>query len=185
MPPMACRAVPFLVISASLNPESNSRTLALAAEEAVRGTGRNAEFLDLRNPELAGLPICDGASAYTHPAVDGLNARIMGAEGILIAAPIYNYDVNAALKNLVELTGSSWEDQTVGFLCAAGGQASYMSVMAFANSLMLDFRCVIVPRFVYATSRDFGADGKPVPAIAKRVEELAAALVRLSAAKKE
>ena len=30
-----------------------------------------------------------------------------------------------------------------------------MSVMPFANSLMLDFRCVIVPRFVYATEMDF------------------------------
>jgi FMN reductase len=182
---MTCRAVSFLIISASLNPESNSRTLALAAVEALRGVGRNAELLDLREPEFAALPMCDGASAYAHPALDGLNARIMGAEGVLIAAPIYNYDVNAALKNLVELTGSSWEDQTVGFICAAGGQASYMSIMAFANSLMLDFRCVIVPRFVYATSRDFSEDGQPAPAIAKRVVELAEALVRLSAAKKE
>lgn len=179
---MACRAVPFLVISASLDPESNSRTLALAAADALRGVGRNVDFLDLRDEPL---PMCDGGSTYAHPALDRLNARITGAEGILCAAPIYNYDVNAALKNLVELTGSAWEDKTVGFLCAAGGQASYMSVMAFANSLMLDFRCVIVPRFVYTTSRDFGDDGKPTPAIAKRVEDLAAALVRLSAAGKE
>ena len=182
---MTCRAVSFLVISASLNPESNSRALALAAAEALLGVGRNVDFLDLRDPEFAGLPMCDGASAYAHPAIDGLNTRIMATEGALIAVPIYNYDVNAALKNLVELTGSSWEDKTVGFLCAAGGQASYMSIMAFANSLMLDFRCVIVPRFVYATSRDFGDDGKPAPAIAKRVVELAEALVRLSSAKKE
>jgi len=182
---MACRAVPFLVISASLNPESNSRTLALAAAEALRGESRNVDFLDMREPDVANLPMCDGGSAYAHPALDGLNARISGAEGILCAAPIYNYDVNAALKNLVELTGSAWEDKTVGFICAAGGQASYMSVMAFANSLMLDFRCVIVPRFVYSTSRDFGEDGKPTSAIAKRIEELATALVRLSAAAKE
>ncbi|HEY5551517.1 MAG TPA: NAD(P)H-dependent oxidoreductase [Opitutaceae bacterium] len=175
--------MPFLVISASLNPESNSRTLALAAAEALRAASRNVDFLDMREPDVANLPMCDGASAYAHPALDGLSARISGAEGILCAAPIYNYDVNAALKNLVELTGSAWENQVVGFLCAAGGQASYMSAMAFANSLMLDFRCVIVPRFVYSTSRDFSEDGKPVPAIAKRVEELAAALVRLSAAK--
>jgi FMN reductase len=180
---MTCRAVSFLVISASLNPESNSSTLALAAADALRAARREVDFLDMREPPVAGLPLCDGAEAYAHPALDGLNARIAAAEGILCAAPIYNYDINAALKNLVELTGSSWEDKTVGFMCAAGGQASYMSVMAFANSLMLDFRCVIVPRFVYTVSRDFGADGKPTEAIAKRVEELTAALVRLSAAR--
>jgi FMN reductase len=177
-------AVPILVISASLNPDSNSRTLALTAAGALRAAGREVDVLDMREPAIAGLPICDGAEAYGHPALDALNARIAGAEGILCAVPIYNYDINAALKNLVELTGSSWEDKTVGFLCAAGGQSSYMSVMAFANSLMLDFRCVIVPRFVYTVSRDFGPDGKPTEAIARRVEELASALVRLSAAAK-
>ena len=177
---MACRAVPFLVISASLNPESNSRALAIAAVDALRAAGRETDFLDLRESPL---PICDGDKSYNDPALDGINARISSADGILIAAPVYNYDLNAAVKNLVELTGSSWEDKTVGFLCAAGGQSSFMSVMSFANSLMLDFRCVIVPRFVYTTSRDFEADGKHVPAIAKRVEELALALVRLSAAK--
>ena len=69
--------------------------------------------------------------------------------------PIYNYDVNAAVKNLVEMTGKVWENQIVGFICAAGGQSSYMSVMAFANSLMLDYRCLIVPRFIYAVYEDF------------------------------
>ena len=59
---------------------------------------------------------------------------------------------------MIELTGSSWEDKIVGFLCAAGGTTSYMSVMAYANSLMLDFRCVIIPRFVYATGNAFDDD---------------------------
>ena len=45
--------------------------------------------------------------------------------------------------------------RTVGFLCAAGGQRSYMSILSFANSLLLDFRCWIVPRFVYAIGSDF------------------------------
>jgi len=175
--------MPFLVVSASLNPESNSRALALGGADALRAVGREVDWLDLRDQAAAGLPMCDGADAYGHPLLDGLKARIKGAEGILVAAPVYNYDLNAALKNLVELTGSAWEDQTVGFLCAAGGQASYMSVMGFANSLMLDFRCVIVPRFVYTTASDFDGDGKPVPAIAKRIDQLAAALVRLSAAR--
>ena len=44
--------------------------------------------------------------------------------------------------------------KTVGFLCAAGGPRGYMGVLAFANALMLDFRCWIVPRFVYATREE-------------------------------
>jgi FMN reductase len=52
--------------------------------------------------------------------------------------------------------------------------------MGLANSLMLDFRCVIVPRFVYATKPAF-ADGKLVdPDIATRVDELTKELVRFA-----
>src|SRR5256714_12133895 len=80
------------------------------------------------------------------PASKKLTAAVENADGILIASPVYNYDVAAATKNMIELTGSAWEDKIVSFLCADGGHASYMSVMSYANSLMLDFRCVIIPR---------------------------------------
>jgi FMN reductase len=59
-----------------------------------------------------------------------------------------------------------------------------MSVMSFANSLMLDFRCVVVPRFVYATERDFadeqldagGEVRRRVRALAEDVAAFAGAL---------
>jgi NAD(P)H-dependent FMN reductase len=73
---------------------------------------------------------------------------VNSARAVIIATGIYNYDANAAVKNLVELTGDAWENKVVGFLCAAGGMSSYMSIMSLANSLMLDFRSIIVPRFV-------------------------------------
>jgi len=79
----------------------------------------------------------------------------------LLAGPIYNYDFSAAAKNFVELTGADcWSGKVVGFLAAAGGGASYLSVLSLANSLMVDFRCVIIPRFVYADGGAFGKDGK-------------------------
>ena len=83
---------------------------------------------------------------------------------------------------MVELTGSSWEDKIVAFLCAAGGMNSYMSVMAFANSLMLDFRCVIIPRFVYATSQAFEGEKLKDAKIADRIEQVTAEFVRVTRA---
>src|SRR5205085_2856527 len=71
-----------------------------------------------------GLPLCDADACYTQPAAQGLNKAIEAADGILVATPVYNYDVSAAAKNMVELTGSSWEEKVVGFLCAAGGMSS-------------------------------------------------------------
>ncbi len=87
--------------------------------------------------------------------------------------PIYNYGINAAAKNVVELTGrDAWTGKVVGFVCAAGGHGSFMSVMPLANSLMLDFRCIIVPRFVYATKAAV-QDGKVVSdEIRKRISQL-------------
>ena len=57
-----------------------------------------------------------------------------------------------------------------------------MSPIGFANSLMFDFRCLIVPRFVYCTKNDFTEAGEPGPEIRDRVERLAAAVVDLSCA---
>jgi FMN reductase len=60
--------------------------------------------------------------------------------------------------------------------------SSYMSVMAYANSLMLDFRSVIIPRFVYATGNAFDGDIPADPRIVERVEQVAAELIRFTTA---
>jgi FMN reductase len=137
------------------------------------------DWVDLRELDL---PMCDASACYTHPASLKMSAAIEAADGILIATPIYNYDVSASAKNLVELTGSAWEDKVVGFLCAAGGMSSYMSVMGYANSLMLDYRCVIIPRFVYATGDAFDDDKLKDAKVTKRIEEVAAELIRFTQA---
>ena len=104
------------------------------------------------------------------------------ADGVIVAAPVYNYDVSASAKNMIELTGSAWEDKIVALLCAAGGMSSYMSVMAYANSLMLDFRCVVVPRFVFATGDAFDEKGVRDSEIAERIAQVAAEIIRFTSA---
>jgi len=171
----------LLIVSASLNSESNSRLLAREAERVLHADGLDVTLLDLR--ELP-LPVCDGEKAYSDPNVLQADKLVAGADGIIVATPIYNYDANAAAKNLVELTGRAWTNKTVAFLCSAGGHSSYMSIMALANSLMLDFRCVIVPRFVYATGEAFSGDKITDSTIVARVAECARATARLAAAVK-
>jgi NAD(P)H-dependent FMN reductase len=168
-----------LVISCSLNPTSRSAQLARYAYQAMLKDHPDASWFDLRD---AGLPMCDGGAAYQHPEVAPLSAIIAQADPILLAVPVYNFDANAAAKNLIELTGKAWSGKVVGFLCAAGGRSSYMSIMSIANSLMLDFRCVIVPRFVYATGDDFDGDGSPSDSITPRTDELCKTSVRLARA---
>ena len=168
----------FAVISASLNPRSRSRVLARRAADQIEKAGESVDWIDLQ--EVGPLPLCDGGAAYNDPKVQQLDERIANAAGILMAAPIYNYYVNAAAKNVVELTGYSWKGKVVGFLGAAGGKSSYMSMMDLANSLMLDFRCIIVPRFVYSVKADVDGDSIVNEEIARRADELAAELVRIT-----
>jgi FMN reductase len=170
----------LLVIACSLNPDSRSAVLADAAAAALRTHAEvEVDEIDLREHDL---PLSDSGAAYAAPAVSALSARIAAADAVLLAVPIYNYGVNAAAKNLIELTGRAWTGKAVGFLCAAGGRGSYMSVLPLANALMLDFRCLILPRFVYATGEDFEeAEGHPTlaPPVAERVQRLAEETARL------
>ena len=168
--------MPYLVISTSLNPASKSYILAREAHRLL-SADHDVDFLDLRKCRL---PHCDGSAAFAKPSVARVRKKIEQATCILVAVPIYNYDCGSAAKNLIELTGEAWKDKTVGFLCTAGGTNSYMSVMGLANSLMLDFRCLIIPRFVYACGKSF-AEGKLADTdISSRVDELVQKAIALN-----
>jgi len=169
----------YLVVSTSGNPDSNSRRMARIAFTHLEKLSVAPAWLDLREMEL---PLCDADACYGSEGAQKLNRAIKTADGIIVAAPVYNYDVSASAKNMIELTGSAWENKVVGFLCAAGGMSSYMSVMAYANSLMLDFRTVIIPRFVYATGSAFEDDEPKDAKIVERIEQVADELVRFTSA---
>ncbi len=147
------------IVATSLDASSKSQLLARHAAKVLEERGVSHTLLDLRDtPELA--------------------APLKQATHVIFAVPVYNFDVNAAAKQVIEDHGGALEGKTVGFLCQAGGQRSYMSVLGFANSLMLDFRCWIVPRFVYATSNDFEEGEQLGETIRGRITELLDTLIQ-------
>lgn len=161
----------ILIISSSLSKKSQSRKMAEYILNRLNSEEIDIEMLDLRDYNL---PFCNGDEDSDISIVMDLKSMIREAQGILIATPIYNYNVNAAIKNLIELTGSGWSDKVVGFICSAGGKSSYMSVMSLANSLMLDFRCIVIPRFVYTDDDSRQLDDS----IKKRLDQLSSELIR-------
>ena len=186
----------ILIISCSLNPDSQSYRLALAAKAALRAPGAASapdtdageapvHLVDLRRTPL---PLCNGTAAQRaadsatrdHDDVAALAAAIVRAPAVILAVPVYNFNTSAAAKNLIELTGAAWQHKIVGFLCAAGGGSAYMAPLSLAHSLMLDFRCLIVPRFVYATRGDFDDDGAISAGVRRRVDNLCRATTRLA-----
>ena len=163
----------ILIIGTSLDPDSRSQLLAKVATQIAESLGHDVKYMDLREFEL---PMAGPADSWDDPRVKALKKRTEVYHKIILTVPIYNFDVNAAAKNWLELIGGKWlEDATVGFICAAGGRASYMSVMGFANALQLDFRAWIVPRFVYVTGNEWNAD-EPNADVLERIRGLVQAV---------
>lgn len=167
-----------LVISCSLSTTSRSALMADYLTKSLEVSGDSVESVDLRSFEL---PFCDGSSAYSHPNVIQLSQKIADAHSITLAVPIYNYDVGGPARNIISLTGQVWTEKVVGLIGAAGGDRSFMSLVSLGNSLMLDFRSVVVPRYVYASKAEF-ASGRPQGEIANRLDLLAADLGRFATA---
>lgn len=172
-------SAPLLVISCSLSPASRSRALARYAHERLTAIGAPPTLVDLAGLDL---PVCDGDAACDHPRAAELRGKILAASGVLLAFPIYNYDAGAAAKNLIELTGSAWEGKVVAMACAAGAMSSYMAPMGLAQSLMLDFHCFVLPRFVLATAEAFAGGDLADDRVRQRMDRLAAELVRVAIA---
>ena len=142
-----------LIIATSLNPDSRSQKLAEIALEEAKKHNLEAEILDLRQFPM---PLAGTDTSWDDETATLLKNRMQQFKRFIFAVPVYNYDVNAAAKNLIELCGGSYlEGATAGFICTAGGKSSYMSILNMMNYLMLDFRVWIVPRFVYATDTDW------------------------------
>jgi len=170
-------AIKYIVISSGLGTKSKSRIMANMAISGLMRNEVHCELIDLSDFDL---PVCDGGKNRMKAGVRSLQSKISDAGGILISTPVYNYNVNAAIKNLVELTGDAWKNKVIGLLCSAGGQKSYMAAMSFAGSLMLDYRCLIIPRFVYAVDPDFSETSIVNEDIIGRIDGLVKALIQLT-----
>ncbi len=140
------------VINANLAPGGKPAHLAETLAALISESGHEVRLLSLAEWDL---PACDGALCYKNEKTIALTAELAPAEALVLIAPVYNFDLNAAAKNLIELTGSSWKGKAVGIVCTAGADRSYLSPLGFMNSLAIDYRCLVSPRYVYATRADF------------------------------
>jgi FMN reductase len=164
---MSADNVSYLVITTSLNPQSNSAIMAREAYEMLKLGGQDVEWLDLRNYDL---PFCNGIgqSAYSAPLVKEVHDKILKADGILLASPIYNYSISAAAKNLIELTttsykdilsGKAWKNKVVGFIGGCGTPNSLLAPLGVLGGLVVDSQITLVPGYVLGT-RDDVPEGK-------------------------
>ncbi len=171
-----------LIIACSLSARSKSARLAELLRQSVEEIGDEVELIDLRRLEL---PFCDAGACYENENVVLLRRMIEAADAVTLAVPIYNFETGGSTRNLLALTGRAWLGKVVGMVAAAGGERSYMAVMPLASSLMLDFRCLVLPKFVYASKAAFDEEGEVSPDVQERIDELARELHRVGSALKD
>ncbi len=157
------------IIATSLSEDSKSQLLARKFAHDLTERGFACELIDLRD---LNLPFAGKDHSWELPEVVELREKVAASSHIIFSSPIYCYDVNAAAKNVIELVGRAFTKKVVGFICSAGRHHSYMSVMGLANHLMVDFRSVIVPRFVYVVSSDWTDETTLNPEIEERMKLL-------------
>lgn len=162
------------VISCSLDPGSSSRRLAEQSAALLSASGYRSEVIDLAS---VALPAFDNDRVFASDAFHTLHELIRAADGVVLAFPIYNWAPSSTVKSLIEATGATgdgrraaWFDKVVTFVCAAGLPHSYMATGALAQSLMLDFKCVVNPYAAYFSERDWDADAL-APDRAARLEK--------------
>src|SRR5437763_3107082 len=86
-----------LVISTSGNPDSNSRRMGRIAFAHLQERKIECDWIDIREMDL---PLCDADQCYGMPGSKRLSTVINGADGIIIAAPVYTYDAAAPTAEL-------------------------------------------------------------------------------------
>jgi FMN reductase len=168
-----------LIVSTALRAGGKTAQIAHALQAAFASSATPATVLDLAN---LSLPMCDGGACYEDFVVHQTTELVRTARAVVLCFPVYNHQANAAAKNFVEVTNAGWSGKVVGLVANGGTDRSYLAPLSLANSLMVDHRCVVVPRFVFVTPANFAADGT-LPAggeIASRLADLARELVHLA-----
>jgi NAD(P)H-dependent FMN reductase len=168
-----------LIVSTALRPGSRTALVAESLCAAFAALDTPAAVLDLAS---VSLPMCDGGACFQDFAVHQVTDRVRAARAIVLCFPVYNHQANAAAKNFVEVTNDGWKGKVIGLVANGGTDRSYLAPLSLANSLMVDHRCVVVPRFVFATPANFAADGT-LPAggeVVLRLADLAREVVHLA-----
>ena len=167
-----------LIVTTALRAGSKTSVIAHSVRAAFEPLGTPASVMDLATTPL---PMCDGGACYQDRGAIAATEKVRAAKAVILCFPVYNHQANAAAKNFVEVTNDGWNGKVIGLVANGGTDRSYLAPLSLANSMMVDHRCIVVPRFVFVTPANFASDGS-LPTggeIVGRFTELAREVVHL------
>jgi MsuE subfamily FMN reductase len=143
-------------ISGSRSPNSRSRVAVRAALDFAAGANCDV-YTDLIGLDETWLEFCDGrdTSQYgdaTREVID----RVVSADALIVASPIYRGSYPGVLKNLFDLIPSDALDgKVVGLIATGGTPHHFLAIEQELKPLMGYFRAIVVPRAVFAHEANF------------------------------
>jgi FMN reductase len=174
----------LVVVSAGLTQPSSTRLLADRITAAVTARADvTPRVVELR--ELAVDIANHLATGFPSPALGDVLAAVKGADGLVVASPIFTASYSGLFKSFFDLVDHEALTGKPVLIAATGGTARHSLALEHALRPMFAYlHAVVVPTAVYAASEDWaGTD------LAGRVDraagELAELMVRTPAPAKE
>lgn len=145
----------YVILSCSLNQNSFGFELGRYIQE-------HHENFELINISECDFGLCDGFDgiAFENPKLLDLQKSLEQAAGVIIIAPIYNFDVSATCKNLMDLLSKPYKDilsgkslyhKTIAFIGTCCFTNSYLSPLNFLANTMLAHEAFIFPKYTVIT----------------------------------
>jgi FMN reductase len=130
-------------------------------------------FADGRPPEQYG----DDTAAIVE--------SVRGADGVVIATPVYRGSITGALKNLLDhLPVESLAAKPVGIIAMGATHHHFLGADWHLRDILVWFGAIVVPTSVYLVSADF-AGGEIAETARQDLKDLANAVIKLTAATPE
>lgn len=174
--------IKILAFAGSLRSGSYNRMALTYAVEGAKEAGAEVEVVDLK--EL-GLPLFDEdiEDKGLPKGVVTLKAKVLAADGILIASPEYNWSVPGVLKNAIDWVSrdtNEFQGKTVAYMGASNGSFGTVRMQIAILPILITLGMYIMPAKVFIPNAQdkFSEDGKlNDPKIEEKLKKLGTDLV--------
>lgn len=130
-----------LVISSSLRKNSNSEQLAVSFADGASSAGHEVEVISLRDKEIrfcVGCLSCQKTQqCFMHDDADAIREKMLYADVLVFATPIYYYEMSGILKTLLDranpLYSSDYRFREIYALATAAENEEHVPEKAFSG----------------------------------------------------